>query len=437
MLTSDCWINCGLCSCAQVPELAKFGWLKQRIGAVDTLLYETKKLGDVTLMAKFNKTALGSAVALLMVGLSSPGHAMEFKVSGQVDRAVTYADNGKQGDFASVDNNGSNSRFRFTGGEKMSNGMNLGFIYEIGLDQYPSTEFDIGRNTSKGGGVNLDTRKIDTYIEGNFGKVSFGKGDGAGYYANMMDYSGTLYYGGGAWYTLYSGGISFVDDNNNTLYKVGQTNSVFNAIGRQQRIRYDTPAMGGLVLSTSFDNGDAYELAARYHADLPGAKLAAGLSYVDTMNLDIARSPTNGQPATPGNTANTRKEVLSAAVSLLLDNGLNFTISSGNDKTKEMANAGQVNQAGYDATNLFGQVGYITGANHFAINYGETKDLLVEGTKGSQIGLAYVYDWSSAVRLFSSYHLYKLSLPSTVKAAKGWGAANDINQLYAGIRVAF
>ena len=381
------------------------------------------------------KAALSSALALVMAGLSSPGHAMEFKVSGQLDRAFTVADNGNETDYASVDNIGSNSRFRFTGNEKMANGMNVGFIYEMSVVQFGSTEFDIGKN-SGGGDVNLDTRKIDIYLEGDFGKVSFGKGDGAGYYANMMDYSETLYYGGGAWYTLYSSGISFVDDNGNQLYKIGQTNSVFNAVGRQERIRYDSPSIGGLVLSTSLDNGNAYELAARYHVDLPGAKLATGLSWVDTNDLNIEASPTNGQPLTPGSEFKA-KQVLSASASLLLDGGLNFTVSYGNDKTDAMANAGQANQEGFDATNLFGQVGYLTGAHHFAVNYGETKDLIVEGTKGSQIGLAYVYDWSSAVRLFSSYHLYSLDLPSSVKTAEGWGDANDISQLYAGIRVAF
>jgi len=381
------------------------------------------------------KAALSSALALVMAGLSSPGHAMEFKVSGQLDRAFTVADNGNETDYASVDNIGSNSRFRFTGNEKMANGMNVGFIYEMSVVQFGSTEFDIGKN-SGGGDVDLDTRKIDIYLEGDFGKVSFGKGDGAGYYANMMDYSGTLYYGGGAWYTLYSSGISFVDDNGNQLYRIGATNSVFNAVGRQERIRYDSPSIGGLVLSTSLDNGNAYELAARYHVDLPGAKLATGLSWVDTNDLNIEASPTNGQPLTPGSEFKA-KQVLGASASLLLDGGLNFTVSYGNDKTDAMANAGQANQEGFDATNLFGQVGYLTGAHHFAVNYGETKDLIVEGTKGSQIGLAYVYDWSSAVRLFSSYHLYSLDLPSSVKTAEGWGDANDISQLYAGVRVAF
>lgn len=381
------------------------------------------------------KAALSSALALVMAGLSSPGHAMEFKVSGQLDRAFTVADNGNETDYASVDNIGSNSRFRFTGNEKMANGMNVGFIYEMSVVQFGSTEFDIGKN-SGGGDVDLDTRKIDIYLEGDFGKVSFGKGDGAGYYANLMDYSGTLYYGGGAWYGLYANGLSFVDDNGNQLYKIGETNSVFSAVGRQERVRYDSPSIGGLVLSTSLNNGNAYELAARYHVDLPGAKLATGLSWVDTNDLEIEASPTNGQPLTPGSEFKAR-QVLGASASLLLDGGLNFTVSYGNGETDEMANAGQANQEGFDATNLFGQVGYLTGAHHFAVNYGETKDLIVEGTKGSQIGLAYVYDWSSAVRLFSSYHLYSLDLPSSVKTAEGWGDANDISQLYAGVRVAF
>ena len=372
------------------------------------------------------KAALSSALALVVAGLSSPGHAMEFKVSGQVNRAITVADNGNETDYASVDSIGSNSRFRFTGNEKMANGMNLGFIYEISIGQYDSMKFDIGNNTAGAGDV----------LEGDFGKVSFGKGDPAGYYANMMDYSETLYFGGGAWYTLYSAGISFVDDNGNTLYTIGQTNGVFNSVGRQERIRYDSPSIGGLVLSTSLNNGNAYELAARYHVDFPGAKLATGLSWVDANDLEIPTSPADGQPLTPGSEFK-KNQVLGASASLLLDGGLNFTVSYGNGKTDAMANAGQANQEGYDATNLFGQVGYSTGVHHFAVNYGETKDRIVEGTKGSQIGLAYVYDWSSAVRLYSSYHLYSLDLPSSVKAAEGWGDANDISQIYAGIRVAF
>ena len=37
------------------------------------------------------KAALSSALALVVAGLSSPGHAMEFKVSGQVNRAITVS----------------------------------------------------------------------------------------------------------------------------------------------------------------------------------------------------------------------------------------------------------------------------------------------------------------------------------------------------------
>ena len=109
------------------------------------------------------KAALSSALALVMAGLSSPGHAMEFKVSGQLDRAFTVADNGNETDYASVDNIGSNSRFRFTGNEKMANGMNVGFIYEMSVVQFGSTEFDIGKNS---GGVTL------TWIPGKLTSIS-------------------------------------------------------------------------------------------------------------------------------------------------------------------------------------------------------------------------------------------------------------------------
>lgn len=386
-----------------------------------------------------------SVAAVSTLGFAAAAQAMSFKVSGQVDRAFEYANNGKQSDFASVDNNGSNSRFRFTGSQVMDNGMTVGFIYEIGLDQLPSTSWDIGQNSN--GKVHLDTRKMDTYWEGSFGKFSFGKGDGAAYYANTMDLSGTDYIGGGVWYELYSSGITFVDGSGNKLVTIGDAMSPFNYNGRENRLRYDTPSIGGLVLSTSFANGNAYELAARYKATLPGnTKFEAGAAWTDTESEGIARDPGNGgplpvcgntgdQPCGPSNFR--RQQAYGASASLLLNSGLNFTVSYGHAKTLDMANAGTVNQQGFDAKNYFGQVGYIVGRNHFAVNYGQTNDLYADGFKGKQIGAAYVFDWTNAVQLFASYHNYSLDTPGWYKTANNVGSAKDINQIYIGTRIKF
>lgn len=382
--------------------------------------------------SKWSTLALAASIAL--AAGAGPASAFEAKVSGQVDRALTYADNGKQSDIASVDNNGSNSRFRFTGTQKMDNGMKLGMIYEIGLDQMPSTDWDIGQNSN--GSVHLDSRKMDTYLQGDFGKFSFGKGDGAAYYAGTMDLSGTDYVGGGVWYELYSSGIHFVDSNGNSLYTVGKTQDPFNALHRVNRVRYDSPSLHGLTLSTSFDNGRAYELAARYSVNLNGGgKFIAGTSWSDSEREGIEKDPGTG--ATTVDESVTRKKVYNASASLLLSNGLNFTVTAARQKTPSVVNSGAATQKGYDATTVFGQVGYIVGRNHFAVNYGQTKDLPADGVKGSQVGLAYVFDWTKAVQMYASYHLYKLDLTQQIKTDNGWGDAKDINQLYIGTRIKF
>lgn len=379
-------------------------------------------------------SVVGIAASLSCISLSAS--AFTAKVSGQVDRALTYANNGSQWDAASVDNNASNSRFRFTGIQQVDPGLKLGMVYEIGLDQMPSTSWDINQNSN--GSVHLDSRKMDTYLEGRFGRFSFGKGNGAAFMADAIDMSGTAFLGGGVWYELYGYSIHFVDNQGNSLYKLGKTQSPFNAIGRQNRIRYDSPSINGLVLSGSFDNGHAYELAARYkHALGGGAKFAAGASWTDTEKQDIETNPANGVPA-GGIIANQkRRQILNGAASLLLADGLNFTVSYGHEKTLQMANAGTSNQTGYDAKNLFGGVGYILGKHHFSVNYGETRDLPADGVKGSQVGAAYVYDWRSGVQLFASYHMYMLDIPQQIKAAKGWGSAQNISQVYIGTRIKF
>lgn len=373
-----------------------------------------------------------SVAAVSTLGFAAGAHAMSFKVSGQVDRAFTYANNGKQGDFASVDNNGSNSRFRFTGKEAMENGMTLGFDYEIGLTQYPSTNFDIGKNTN--GSVQLDTRHVEAYLEGGFGRLTFGKGDGAAHYADTIDFSGTTFLGGGVEYEDWAKSISFVDSSGNVLGTVGQFSSDFNGNGRVNRLRYDTPSIGGLVLSTSFDNGNAYEVAGRYHASFAGGqKFAAGLSWVDTENQGITRDPGTWQPTSGVVPDQVREQILGGSASVLLTSGLNFTVSAAHAKTLQVVNAGMTNQKGFDATNYFGQVGYIVGRNHFAVNYDRTKDLGYKGTKFDQYGVAYLFDWTKAVQLYASYHLYSVKLPNSISA----NDAKDINQVFIGTRIKF
>ena len=367
-----------------------------------------------------------SIAAVSTLGFAAGAQAMSFKVSGHIDRALTWASNGKNSAVGQVDNNGSDSRFRFTGSQVMDNGMKLGFLYEMGIKKNSSSSWDIGSGTSNSTNA-FNLRAAEAYLEGNFGKLSFGRGNTAAAYTETIDLSGTSWLGGGVWYELYSGGITFVDGNGNSIATIGQTQSPFQFTGsRSNRVRYDTPSMGGLVFSGSYSEGNAYTLAARYKATLMnGVKFAAGFGWSDSEQSTEIRDPGTWN-VTQG--AGTRHRTLGGSASILLPNGLNMTISGTRDKDVS---------TGDTAHNLFGQVGYIVGKNHFAVNYGQTKDLLTQGAKGSQIGVAYVYDWTHSVQLFASFHNYSLTLPDSYKTLHEVGSAKDINQVYIGTRIKF
>lgn len=361
-----------------------------------------------------------SVLATSALGFAMTAQAMDFKVSGQVDRAAIAANNGEDSDVGFVDNTGSNSRFRFTGDQVMDNGLTLGFTYEMGLGENASSDWDI--NTTSSNGDFLDNRVAEVYVKGAFGKFSFGKGDGAANGTSEVDYSGTAFIGGGPDPEDYAGGISFLDDNGNAIATIGDAYNHFDGLSRNNRIRYDTPSFGGAVLSTSVTEGHAYEVAARYETEFGGSKFGLAADWVDTesRNSDI----------TPDGTrlSSDRFQEYGGSASLLLASGLNFTGVYKHRKFK-----GDIAPTDSDtADTYFAGIGYIVGKHHFQVNWGRTNDLLNDGSKATQYGAAYVFDWTKSVDLYASYHLFKLD-----DAGAAGVDAQKINVIYVGTRVKF
>ncbi|GAB3684836.1 porin [Salinisphaera aquimarina] len=368
-----------------------------------------------------------SVASLLCVAL--PAQAFEFKISGQVDRAMIAADNGEDSDVGFVDNVGSNTRFRFTGDQALDNGMTLGFAYEIGLGENESTSFDV----NNGGGDNgdfLDNRLANVYLEGNFGRLTFGKLDGAGNGSSELNYSGNMYLGGGNGAGFYHGGISFLDDDGNAIINLSGALNSFDSLSRQNAVRYDTPSLGGAVLSASLDNGHAYELSGRYEGDFAdGGKFGLVGVYVDSQSQSRDIEP-DGTVLNDG----ARFQETGGSGSVLLPSGLNFT---GSYKHRNFKNGDP------SADNYFGSVGYILGKNHFELSYARTNDLFSEGSKAAAYGLSYVYNWIPSVELYASYHLYTLDdadyefTNDAGTDVQATGDAQDINALFLGTRLKF
>jgi predicted porin len=88
--------------------------------------------------------------------------------------------------------------------------------------------------------------------------------------------------------------------------------SNMDGLGRDERIRYDSPSFNGFVGSTSYVADGGGDFAVRYTAQMDAFKLAAAAAY-----------------ANPGSSSNTIDDQLAGSVSVLHDSGFNGTFAMG------------------------------------------------------------------------------------------------------------
>jgi len=137
-----------------------------------------------------NLLSPGLFAAAIFAALIAPGAAQAFeaKLSGQVSRMVVFPDDAVGDETQHQDIGWSGSRFRFTGSEEADNGLTWGFRFEIQArnNNAVTNGGQLGNN-----GDNQDNRYQDLYLSGDFGRISFGKGDGASNGGTEVDMSGT------------------------------------------------------------------------------------------------------------------------------------------------------------------------------------------------------------------------------------------------------
>ena len=331
-----------------------------------------------------------AVVASSMI-LTPTTQAIEAKISGQVSRMVVAPDDAVGDELQYQDIGWSGSRFRFTGTETMKNGIEAGFRFEI-----QARNNNAGTDGSQLGnnGDNQDNRYQDLYFSGGFGKISFGKGDGAANGSTEVDMSGTALASAGPLQDNW-GGYKITPDTDASVDANGDPNdnsrawsSVYtmdDALSRQNRVRYDTPSANGFTLAVSLNQGNASEVAVRYKGDLGGHKFGAAFFTATGPDTDI--SPATG--VTPATTQD-GDDITGGSASLLLNNGLNFTVAFSD---KDIAGG----PTSRDAT--FFKVGYKKGMHAFAIDVADSEN--AAGEEGDSTGFTYAFFPHNGVELFA------------------------------------
>ncbi len=231
------------------------------------------------------------------------------KLSGQVNRAMLWWDDGEDSDVFFVDNENSNTRFRITGSATISPGRTAGFKIEADwfIRNNSSQVTNCDQSTRGGsscmadgnilgnGGESFtgltDMRQQMLWIKGNSGKVSLGHTDTASNGTSEVDLSSTsvAQYAGmadiGSSFAFRTSGGSF------TGTTIGAAYSQQDGLSRRSTLRYDSPSLGGFTLSSSVGADDFVDVALRFKKEWNSVRCAwAGAISHDTNEKGIERN---------------------------------------------------------------------------------------------------------------------------------------------------
>jgi len=246
------------------------------------------------------KSLLATAVVSALVAAAG-AQATEVKLSGQVNRMIVIPDDAAGDEIQFVDNATSGSRFRITGEHDLGNGMKAGFRLEQQIQANAS--FNVNGDDVTPSDAGLDPRYQDIYFSGNFGKVSIGKGDSAADGGTEVDHTGT-------WLITYVNiEDAFFNYDLGNGVNASDAYRSYDAFGRTNRLRYDSPNFGGVAFAVSYGQGSATDFKVTYGGTFGSTKFNAAAFVAD------------------GGDRRGDDEVVGASASLLLGMGLNFTLS--------------------------------------------------------------------------------------------------------------
>ena len=224
---------------------------------------------------KLIAAAISSALALPMAA-----QAIEFSVSGHINRAIVSVDGGgpegmpdaNDGDVRHVDANASQTRFRFTGSEELENGMTAGVNLEYG---------GIGQTTATGWSINA--RHANVYLATAGGTIS------VGHTSTATDNMAHARLGGPSWLGGVTNWCSFHGHRG-----AGKTTATAgpacesNDGGRQSVLKYDTPAIGPASISVSTGNDDYFDIRLTIAGSMGEAGYDFRIGHIAEYEADVA-----------------------------------------------------------------------------------------------------------------------------------------------------
>ena len=338
---------------------------------------------------------------------------IKLTVSGQVNRAVSFVDAGQESQVLNVDNDNSSTRVRWVGTGRLNDDITAGALVEVQFESNSSAVADVDQDGELGPN-NFSERHLTFWLDSErFGRIWAGQGDTASNGTSEVDLSGTavVAYSGIA---DSAGGVSFFNSATGARIvgtTIGATWNQFDGLSRRDRVRYDTPKFHGLQASSSFSQGDMWDVALRYSADFEAidTKVAAAIAYADTaQRFDF--------------------EQVNGSFSALHDSGVNLTVAAGGRDLD--ARDGEDDPMSWYVKLGYQRQFFDLGKTALAVDFGAADDVQLVGDEFETWGLAGVQNFDRiATELYLLYRNHDLDRPET--------PTDDIDVVFAGGRVKF
>ena len=222
---------------------------------------------------------------------------VSLEISGHVNEAVMFWDDGFESNAYVVTNDNSRSRFRFKGKAKINDEWSAGYLIEIGIrgaNSKRATQNDSSGCNASAADCGFDIRHNYWYIDSKkLGRVSLGRTGGAAegvtelnvaHTKDVAKYSDVEDSGLGMLLRNSNGGLSGLQ----WRRLIGDSGDQQGEGERRSVIKYDTPEFKGFTATAAWGTDDYWDVGLRYAAEHHGFEILAGIAYGE--NTDYADS---------------------------------------------------------------------------------------------------------------------------------------------------
>jgi len=318
--------------------------------------------------------------------VTSGTNKLQLAISGQINRALNIANDGRSTQLYHVDNDTSNSRIRLVGTAGINGDLTLGTRIEVAVAPDESSKVS---QSNQAPGDYFNQRWTELSLTSvRYGKLSLGKGDTASNTTaeadlsktDVVQYSSVADIASGMLFRERQGAHQL------TALKISDAFKSGDGLSRLSRLRYDTPTLYGFRLAGSVATNQQSDMALFWGGAGYGFKASGAFAVA---NPKLAASDL----------------LYDGSLSLLhTASGLNLTVSGA------LLDHLRTN----DRTNLYIKLGWIAnltsqGYTAFGADYTRSRHVAAEGDKGYSLGAAVVQSFERlATELYLQYRIYSL-----------------------------